>query len=324
MQLNNKRILFIGTGFYRYDDAILKQMEVCGAKVSYFSSIRTITYFEKILLLRSKSKIQKVKEKYVTNLIETAPDEVDIVFCIKGENLNDNHIKQLRNKYPNARTILYLWDSIVRLLNWELLHSYFKNIYTFDRLDSIKYGLSFRPLFYIQAKEDVLQSTDNKYDYDFSFVGEFHTDRYEILRKIKQEVLAHNNSYCIQLYIDRYGYFLNRFILKRIKPEDKDLLIFRKMSYQKYLNITNKSRAIIDIENPRQSGLTIRSIETLAMGKYLVTTNSDIYNYEDIDASTYCIINRENPTMPSVPYQERPKGLSDNYSIEAFVNEMFR
>lgn len=323
MQLKNRKILFIGTGFYKYDDAILKRLEGMGAVVHYFSSIRKISYLEKIKYLRSKNRIQKVKDDFVTQLLVRTPRNIDIVFCIKGENLNENHINMLKDKYSNAKTILYLWDSIIRLNNWNLLHSYFEKIYTFDRLDSVKYNLSFRPLFYTKSSDMFSSQSNNLCDYDFSFVGEFHTDRYEILSKIKKQIVEKDKTYCFRLYIDRYGYFLNRFVYKRVSPEDRDILVFKKISYKDYLNITNRSKAIIDIENPLQSGLTIRSIETLALGKFLVTTNSDISNYKDIDTSSYCIINRDNPDIASIDCLENSMQINERYSIEAFVNDLF-
>lgn len=322
MKLTGNKILFIGTGFYKYDEAIRKELESNGASVYYFSSIRKFGYTEKVLYLRSKRKMSSVIDNEIKHAILNAPSDIDIVFSIKGENLNEFHIGMLQQKYPKAHTILYLWDSIVRLQNWEILKSYFKRISTFDRLDSLKYNIQFRPLFYTYSENNA-NIEEYPFEYDYSFVGEFHTDRYEIISKIKQLAIKNGKSYRFCIYTDWYGYLLNRYVYKRIKPEDKDIIITEKLSYKDYLQITRKSRAIIDIENPLQSGLTIRSLETLAQGKYLITTNPDIKNYDDIDATSYHVISRNDPSITNMDYSGTYARISNRYSIEGFINEIF-
>lgn len=317
MDLQGKKILFIGIGFYDYEDAIAYNIKRRGAIVSY---VNTCTYNFLIRCFRwlGKTKATNVRtQKIRTQDILNTPIDNDIIFVIKGENLTQLDINLLKERNPNAQFILYLWDSLVRQDNTQLLLRSFDIIWSFDRKDCEENpSLKFRPLFYrtLSPKQDKL--------YDLSFIGWIHSDRLAILRSLKVQLIDAGKPYYLKLYTGPYRYFWDRYITKKLSSNDRDLIITKPVDYREFQRVISSSRAILDLAHPLQSGLTMRTIETLAAGCHLLTTNSDISQYPDITKGSYTLFDRANPNLPNLTLNDLPN-ISTNYSLDSFVNQIF-
>ena len=93
-------------------------------------------------------------------------------------------------------------------------------------------------------------------------------------------------------------------------------------------NLMRHSVAVLDIQHPTQIGLTIRSLETLATGCKLVTTNQSIQYYDLFDKDSVCIIDRENPVIPSAFFQMNENQCENDvirkYSIDSWISHIFQ
>ena len=147
LDISGKHILLLGIGFYDYETAISKELCRRGAKVFFIDAVYK-SFLKKILLRVSRHLLQKIASNYLLNQIAKQSEDIDYIIIIKGDALREEHISLLKRKYPNTRMLLYLWDSINRISNSELLLKSFDRILTFDRVDAIKNNLVFRPLFY--------------------------------------------------------------------------------------------------------------------------------------------------------------------------------
>ena len=59
-----------------------------------------------------------------------------------------------------------------------------------------------------------------------------------------------------------------------------------------------QSKTVVDIQHPKQSGLTMRTIEMLGANKKMITTNADIQNYDFYHPNNICIVDRNNVVVP--------------------------
>ncbi|MGI9316194.1 MAG: capsular biosynthesis protein CpsH, partial [bacterium] len=86
------------------------------------------------------------------------------------------------------------------------------------------------------------------------------------------------------------------------------------------------SRSILDIEHPNQSGLTMRTFETLGCAKKLITTNSKVSQYDFYMPENISIIERHNPVIPdnffSTNYKPLSPSLYQKYSLEGWLDEI--
>lgn len=313
-----KSILVIGIGFYDYENAIIDELKKRYFKVYYINAVYN-SILKRILLHLSNNLSKKVEATYLRKKILNLPNDIDDILIIKGENFEEQHIQLLKKKYSQANICLYLWDSLNRIRNASLLLRNFDNIFTFDRKDAIRYNLKLRPLFY--RNNECVCNKD--YKYDISFIGWMHSQRYEILHKLKKQLNEQNIKYKFVLYTGKLSYFINRYIRKKIKKEDKDLFVFHPISYHDYLSISLSSKVILDIAHPLQSGLTMRTIEAIGLNKKILTTNPDIINYPMINKDNYVVLDMDNIIIDQSIFDKSSKYNATAYfSLSAFVDEI--
>ena len=188
----------------------------------------------------------------------------------------------------------------------------------YDRLDAIKYGLKFRPLFYRKSYPH-----NEKCLYDISFIGWMHSERYQLLHLLKKQFQRHGISYKFVLYTSRYSYFINRYVKGAIKKEDSDFFVFKPISYEDYIKISYASKVILDLAHPLQSGLTMRTIEAIGMKKKILTNNTDILNYSSLNSNNYFVFEKPNLFIDYSLFSNKYVETNNSYfSLESFVNEL--
>ena len=316
VNIKGTKILFIGIGFYDYESNIKTVLESHGAQVNYVCSVvNTLAsrIAKRIGLAKLSGKIQNKKR---FRILSKAPKNNDIVFAIKGEQLNKVDLELIKKNNPNAEFKLYLWDSVIRHNNLDILHKYFNKVWSFDRIDCQRDNrLQFRPLFY--REEPKLQEKL----YELSFIGWMHSDRLEIVRELRTQLHKQNKPYYIKLYIAPFSYIMQRYIKRTLTKDDKDLISTVRIPYSEFQRVTNSSKIILDIAHPLQSGLTMRTIEALAAGCHILTSNQDLTNYKSITPEQYTLFTRTNPIIaPQIPEQEIPQ--MSEYSLLQFLKNI--
>lgn len=318
MDIAGKKILFIGIGFYDYEQTIKQILEAHGADVYYLSSA-VLTYLARALgRFGAKKTASKINDSIRIKRLSKARKNNDIVFVIKGEQLTSENFKQLKSDNPNAEFKLYLWDSLIRHDNLPLLFENFKKNWSFDRLDCQNdTRLIFRPLFYreLSEKRDKI--------YALSFIGWLHSDRLAIVRRLRDELHKQGKQYYLKLYTAPFSYFIERYVKRSLTKDDRELITLKTIPYSEFQRVTAASEMVLDIAHPLQSGLTMRTIEALASGCHLLTTNADIANYDNISPQNYTLFNRDNGMTIQKEITNNSKGLGEEYSIESFIIKIF-
>lgn len=118
-------------------------------------------------------------------------------------------------------------------------------------------------------------------------------------------------------------YLRERFV---INDDIYKLSVWRNLDTNGYMNLLRQSRSVLDIEHEEQSGMTIRTIETLAMGVKLVTTNKNIQKEKFYTPDNIMIIDRNKPILD--PYFiksefEPMTGFYEKYSLRAWIKTLF-
>ena len=72
--------------------------------------------------------------------------------------------------------------------------------------------------------------------------------------------------------------FLRKIFNKSFRKWDDKYISIEQIPKEKVAEIQENSRCNIDINHPNQTGLTMRTIEMVAMNKKLMTTNLNIKN----------------------------------------------
>jgi hypothetical protein len=215
--------------------------------------------------------------------------DFDTLLVVKGDSLDIGFFDYLRTAQPDADFILYQWDSIELVRNFPELRKRFNRCLTFDRMDAASDDtLEFRPLFFSRQA-----TTPEGSPGGIVFVGSLHSKRLKLLRLIKSHAEA--QDLLVRIYI-RVGLF--NFIRLLFSGSLADVH-FRPLAYETYIAWTKQAEAVIDFPHSLQNGLTIRTIEAIGLGKKIITTNKDVVNYAFYDPKNVCLVDEDDPVIPS-------------------------
>ena len=84
-----------------------------------------------------------------------------------------------------------------------------------------------------------------------------------------------------------------------------------------------RSLAVLDIEHPKQRGLTIRTLEALGAGRKLITTNGLVRNYDFFTEANILIIDRSRLSIDNSffdsPYERIDPAVYDRYRLRTWI-----
>ncbi|MBV7598805.1 hypothetical protein MNZ22_04680 [Aeromonas encheleia] len=197
---------------------------------------------------------------------------VEEVIIVKGTCISPCLIESIKKLNPKTRVTCYSWDSISNIKTFPLLAEKADLAYTFDIADSKRYGYGYLPLFYSDKKNHGA-TTDKKYKY--SFIGSYHGDRVSVL----QHIFSHEdnaNNYVRIFFPSKLQFAFYYLLDSCLRAAPREWITFKPLSRAEIISVAEHSEYIIDIHNANQTGLTMRTWETLGDGHKLVTTNAAV------------------------------------------------
>lgn len=314
MFLQGKRILFFSAHLFGYQNDIRLAMESVGAIVDYYDERPANNFLVKGVIRINRNLLAGYINHYYNKIIkETLQKEYDYVFFIKGESISASNVRRLKQFHPEANFIIYHWDSIANNSNAQNLLPYFDRVFSFDKIDCERLGLHFLPLFYTPDYANI-PYYDKEIKYDMLFVGTTHSDRYKLVKRIEEQIIK-MGGLCLTWF-----YFPSKILYYKMKIQNSYLrqipvhtFHFKPMSKELLLQLYAGSRIIIDVQHPKQTGLTMRCIETLGAKRKLITTNYYITEYDFYNPDNILVVDRNLPYVPekflNEPYRDTPKEI---------------
>ena len=281
-----KNVLFIAPVFFGYDHEIEKTIVSKGYKITRLYDRPFDSAFMKGLSKVSNTLVCKLVEKrYLAEISKFPNHYFDKVLVITGQTLSDRVLDFIRLKNKSASLILYMWDAI-NMRPWiEKKFVHYDKVFTFDHNCAEVYGLLFRPLFTSYK----FQSDSLNKKYDLSFVGTCHNDRFAVVSIVSQKIGT--KSFHRFLYLQaRWVFWVYKIINPAFRDAKSSDFSFKGIPKAEVDKIFDSSSVILDIEDPRQKGLTIRIFDALAARKKVITTNNEIKKYPLLDSITLSII----------------------------------
>ena len=328
MFLQGKRILFFSAHLFGYQNDIRLAMESVGAIVDYYDEWPANNFLVKGVIRINRNLLAGYINHYYNKIIkETLQKEYDYVFFIKGESISASNVRRLKQFHPEANFIIYHWDSIANNSNAQNLLPYFDRVFSFDKIDCERLGLHFLPLFYTPDYANI-PYYDKEIKYDMLFVGTTHSDRYKLVKRIEEQIIK-MGGLCLTWF-----YFPSKILYYKMKIQNSYLrqipvhtFHFKPMSKELLLQLYAGSRIIIDVQHPKQTGLTMRCIETLGAKRKLITTNYYITEYDFYNPDNILVVDRNLPYVPekflNEPYRDTPKEIYESYSIKNWLSSIF-
>ncbi|MCD9504168.1 lipopolysaccharide biosynthesis protein [Photobacterium phosphoreum] len=328
--LNGKRVLMIAPSFFGYDNDIKYGLEELGAIVDSFKE-RPFDSSLKIIINRLGFKflIKNDIENYYYDILEkVASHKYDYIFAIAPETMPKSFLFKIKKLNADAITILYMWDSISNRKHVRTLLPDFDFVYSFDSGDVDKYkGTIFHPLFYNKIFDinAIKYSPDIKTEYDMTFIGTAHSDRANLVKRI----FKHNN-YINYLYLycpSKILFICKKVFTNKYNEVSYNELFFSPIQKIEIRDIFIKSKVVVDIEHPKQSGLTMRTFELLGLKRKIITTNKNIVDYDFYNKNNIYVLDRNKSVIPKdfldSPYVDIKKEILDKYSLSSWLKFMF-
>lgn len=169
----------------------------------------------------------------------------------------------LRKKKFKGRIIYWYWDPVFTCVSPDRINRKICELWSFDNRDCQNYNMKFNDTYYV-FDSDPMEKCEAKWD--IVFVGR-DKGRLKQLNKLKEE-FERNELRTLFYIVPTKPYSLNA---GRLKKE---------INYEEILEIVKKSKCLIDINQPNQSGLSQRCMESLYFNKKLMSDNRNITKYK--------------------------------------------
>ena len=184
-----KRILMFCPSFFGYDKKIAEALRDQGHQVDLYDERVSNNVIAKTCIRYNIKLFHPVLDRYISRIIaENTDKQYDYIFVIKGEGITHKGLAMLRDAYPQAKQILYLWDSVENFADGAEKAKRYDRVLTFDPMDAEKYGFVFRPLFYHKGFSGAQAVSD--FDYDIAFIGTAHSSRPRIVKALTISLIS--------------------------------------------------------------------------------------------------------------------------------------
>lgn len=323
-RLDGKRLLLVAPRFFGYEREVRNELERRGIVVDWIPDrpfdtplMTALTRLQPKLVLRSADRL------YERLLAQWGATHYDIILVINGQTLSRKFLAALRVSFPSAKTILYMWDSIENRRSVVDNFGFFDAISSFDPISARRYGMRLRPLFFSKGFECPPR---DDFDYHLSFIGTAHTDRYAVISRLKRNLAEDVIGYWYLYLQAPWVYHVYRLGKRDMRTALRSEFKFNALDRETVQRVFSRSRAILDIEHPRQHGLTMRTFEAMGSHKKLITTNVQVQECDFFNEQNICVIDRANPVVPrnflESPFSLISADLYHRYSVEGWMDEV--
>jgi hypothetical protein len=263
------RVLFIGIDYYDYGRQIRDTLRALGHDCVY-RPIEKVGFVSKTFKKLAPAAARRRLDAYHRRIIEASASETyDTIFFLQVHHMSRENMERLRALHPQARTVLYNWDSLTTH-DYRPWLPYFDRAFTFDPVDAKALGIGLLPLFAIRPFFEI--DRDRAKDFDLYFVGAIGTMH-------RFDALARLHAFCeaegLRLKLHLKCSPVIRFQLLRTGRRLPGVTS-RSLGFEEIVDLMERSQAVFDFANHRQSGYTMRFIENMCAGKKIVTENARV------------------------------------------------
>ena len=322
------KLLYIHMDFYEYESRIIESLERKGFEVTTFydKNYRSIVS-RTIQRIYPKSRYTKrINEKYQSDFIETLKrngEQFDIILVIVGRFLTSKFLRELRTMNSDARFILYLWDDLSRVPKFNQHKEFYDSVFSIDKRDCSDYGFDFLPLFYTN---DFIYDSESK-DYILFAAGLDHSNRVEMIEDIIDSAGSMSDQMKFYVYSSPFIQMKRRLGRKDFFSKRPSYIHYKRLPLEYAANYTKHSKCLLDVQYKEQNGLSIRSIESLAAHSKILTTNSNIKEYDFFNEENIMVFDRNSPIIIDydfllAPYVSLDDAIIEKYSIDNWCSTL--
>jgi hypothetical protein len=319
--------------FFGYYKHIITELEKLDFTVDYYNDRPSEGQFQKGLIRMLPFLTYPSIVAYFNSILKkTYGKDYDVVLIINNKVLTEDFLVKLHSDHPKAYFIFYTWDSVHLYPSTVNLLSYFDIAYSFDPVDCKRInGLHHLALFYTYKHQGIGETLHNlpniTFKYDISSVGTAHPNRYTVLKKLIPYLEKRELSVFSYLYIQPIRFAFSKLFVPEFRHARIKEFQFKELSEIEMINSFKQSKIILDIPHFGQSGLTMRTIETLGSKRKLITYNTNIEHYDFYNTNNILILNETNwdsiDDFIKIAYEPLDPEIYQKYSITQWIETLF-
>ncbi len=223
-------------------------------------------------------------------------------FIIHASEMTGTVASWIHHFNPTARIIYWYWNPVNKYSNPYRVKDKNVEFWTFDAGDAEKYHMQKNIQYYCPPIP--YKSGESNIRYDVYFIGHD--------KGRKQEI---NN---FKKILDQYSISHKIRILK-----DNDFF-----PYSKVFREIQQCKAILEINQSGQKGLTLRALESLFLSKKLITTNSEIKKVKFYNSRNIFVIGKDNiqeiKKFVDSPYDHETDQYKKEYNVQTWFYNFFK
>lgn len=230
------------------------------------------------------------------------------IFFISDLREHRQLIQALKNKYKDAKFVMYLEDTVASRTNFDhkSLKKNFDLVFSYDADDCKKYGFIYYPTPYSRLgglSENALPESD------LFFCG-------LAKNRLKTILDVYNKCRLNNIYCDF------NICSEDIPIQNSDGINYLKttMPYSEYLKHLSKTNCILEINQKGAVGYSLRVWEALVYGKKLMTNNKNILQEPFYNPEQFSII--DTPSSIDIDFIKKEKAISPRFVEELSPKRM--
>ena len=310
---NGKDIIFIEYRKHKYHNLFKKLIWYIIRTYRAYSGVKTCHWGARILFgNRFVDEIRKI----------TSEDKV-LIWDIPSIKTNI----MLHQELTTDEIMTFLWNPVCSLYQsrfslWKFLHYKENNHFlysTFDPYDARMHNMLLLPQVYdfSQLHQCINDNTDKAILYDVAFLAALKGREYEIYKTYER--LKDEN-----LIVFLYLFHPNTRI--RIPETLRTYLHTEKIQYDEYIKQAIHSKAILEIVQKGQEGMSLRPLEAVILKKKLITNNVNMVNEKIYHPDNVYILNYRNKYSTireflEASYVDLPEELKQRHDIRVWMQQ---
>lgn len=316
-----KNVLLISPNFFQYVAEIAAAFKKYGINSTYLNDRANSGFLWKLIARY----LPTLNERFVAQKLEELCKEeaFDYLLIIKGESVSEKLLELFKRYNPNAPVYLYLWDSIKNSGHAIKYRSQYTKVFTFDNDDSQQYKIQLLPLF-VGMQYQPSPRTQG-FEYDLMFVGTAHSIRSKVLNQIEQVATREHLRFFDFRFVQNRMIYVFRYLTNPdFRKTPKALIHLDQISGEKVQKVFSKSKVVVDVTHPEQSGLTGRVVEALSIGRKVVTTNPRVLDYAVVDPQDVLLWPTQKAELTrkfiDTSYHGNPERVYHFFSVETWLS----
>ena len=260
------KILFFGIQYHTYTNAIIDEMRLLGAEVT-FVDLQPRSVPQKVTRTIARGTFEWMVRARLTEAVRSArATAYDKVVFLQAHQMPLDVLQDLRQTQPWAEFSLYNWDAITTH-DYRPQAAFFDRVLTFDRRDAEAYGYGYLPLFCIRRWQDLAR--DRAIPKSVYMVGNIvRLERYRAVERFRAFCSAQGLTFREHLKVTPV--VLSQAVRQGVWPRGVSL---RAIPETRFAAMIESSVAAFDFANHSQSGQTMRMMESVCAGKKIITNN---------------------------------------------------